>query len=189
VRGLETKEEKGKCLKKAGMIGFLGQVILRTHREIAFQETVRSKLHPRRYTTISDALIAKTSPIFPNRFALPSTKTYPQRSNAPPAPELQPADALSSTQNDAQPETPPPTPPPTPDPPAKIPDLSHFYPNDPTLDPRFNGYHRFPSFPPSARTSLPRQAQDIPACTADFVTARPRIGHTRHDSRGPSHAN
>jgi hypothetical protein len=35
--------------EEAGMIGFLGQVILRTHHEIAFQETVRSKLHPRRY--------------------------------------------------------------------------------------------------------------------------------------------
>jgi hypothetical protein len=135
VRGLKTKEEKGKCLKKAGMIGFLGQVMLRTHREIAFQETVRSKLHPRRYTTISHALIAKSSPIFPNRFALPSTKTYPRCSI------------------------------------------------------RFNAYHRFPSFPPSERTSLPRQAQDIPACTADFVAARSRIGRTRHDSRGPSRAN
>ena len=83
---------------------------------------------------------------------------------------LQPADALSSTQNNAQPETPPPAPPPTPDPPAKIPDLSHL---------------RFPSFPPSERTSLPRQAQDIPACTADFVAARSRIDHTRHDSRVP----
>ena len=58
-----------------------------------------------------------------------------------------------------------------------------------TRAPRFNAYHRFPSFPPSARTSLPRQMQDIPACTADFVAARSRIGLTRHDSRGPSHAN
>jgi hypothetical protein len=44
---------------------------------------------------------------------------------------------------------------------------------------------RFPSFPLSAPTSLPRQAQDLPACTADFVAARSRIALTPHDSRGP----
>jgi hypothetical protein len=148
------------------------------------QQTPPAALHQRSPTPLSRNHLRSS------RTASPSLRRHVRNAQTPlPRQSCQPADALSSTQNDAQPETPPPTPPPTPDPPAKIPDLSRFYPNDPTLDPRFNAYHRFPSFPPSARTSLPRQAQDIPACTADFVAARPRIGHTRHDSRGPSHAN
>jgi hypothetical protein len=165
VRGLETKEEKGKCLKKAGMIGFLGQVIPRTHHEIAFQETVRSKLHPRRYINdlprpYREIISDLPEPLRPP-FDADISATLKRSSRA----ELQPADALSSTQNDAQPETSPPTPPPTPDPPAKIPDLSRFYPNDPTLEPTSTPITD--SLPPSARTILARQAQDIPACTAD----------------------
>src|SRR5260370_13789295 len=65
------------------MIGFLGQVILPTHH--FFRNPSAANSTRGATSTISPALIAKSSPIFPNRFALPSTKTYPQRSNAPPA--------------------------------------------------------------------------------------------------------
>jgi hypothetical protein len=184
VPGLETKEEKGKWLKKAGMIGLLGQVILRTHHEIAFQDTVRSKLHPRRYINDLPRLYREvisdlTEPLRPpfDEDISATLKRPPRQSH-----NLQTLSRAHKMMHSPRRLRPP-------DPPAKIPDLSHFYPNDPTLDPRFNAYHRFPSFPPSARTGLPRLAQDISACTADFVAARSRIGHTRPDSRGPSHAN
>ena len=135
-------------LKKAGMIGFLGRIILRTHREIAFHQQVERKLHPR--TIIHDLPRPDRSEVFqhPSEPLLPphGEDIFAPANVAPAAPTATAAQITATPQT--QPiNTLPPTPPPTPDAPEKIPDLSHFYPNDPTLDPRFHTYNLIPYIP------------------------------------------
>ncbi len=141
--------------KKAGMIGFLGQIILRTHREIAFHRQLDRELHPR--TIIHDLPRPDRGEVIcdPSGALLPSynNQIFATVNAAPVAPS---ADPPSATQNDAQSGASPiaaplstdpipatATPPPTPNAPEKIPDLSHFYP----LDPRVHAYNPIPYMP------------------------------------------
>ena len=128
-------------LKKASMIGFLGQIILRTHREIVFHEKVERDNHP------------ENDYLFPDLHDDESTSTsdspapvLEQKPLDPPAAQAVTPSPTTSTDVPVAPEQTN-APPPAPAAPAKIPDLSHFYPNDPTLDPRFNAYHPIPYIP------------------------------------------
>ena len=143
--------------KKAGMIGFLGQIILRTHREIAFHQQLDRKLHPR--TIMLDLPRPDRGEVVsdpPVRPLSPSGQQISATANAAPFAPNVPSATQNATQSGASPITAPlstepipatATPPSTPNAPEKIPDLSHFYPNDPTLDPRFHAYNPIPYIP------------------------------------------
>ncbi|HEY1467998.1 MAG TPA: hypothetical protein VGF61_03060 [Candidatus Acidoferrum sp.] len=73
--------------KTAGMIGFLGQILLRTHREIAFQDGVRRKTQPQSRIhdlprPFRDGIIYDLpEPLRPPYD--PTTKTFPQPAMPP----------------------------------------------------------------------------------------------------------
>ena len=134
--------------KKAGMIGFLGQIILRTHREIAFHQQAERKLHPR--TIIHDLPRPDRSEVIPHPsepLLPPCDEEKSAIANAAPVASTRAATQITANPQTQPINTPPSAPPPTPDAPEKIPDLSHFYPNDPTLDPRFHAYNPIPYIP------------------------------------------
>jgi len=131
--------------KKAGMIGFLGQIILRTHREIVFHQNVDRDNHPENYH------------LFPDEYCEESNST----TGAPVAPE------------------PTNTPPPEIVAPEKIPDLSHFYPNDPTLDPRFHAYNPIPYIPAERQDDPVWPGEPPPATNAIRNRSLPYRRHHR----------
>ena len=145
-------------------------------REIAFHQQLERKLHPR--TIIHDLPRPDRGEVVsgpPARPLSPSDQQISATVNA--APVAPSANTPSAMQNDEQSGASPiaaplstepipltATPPPRPDAPEKIPDLSHFYANDPTLDPRFHAYNVVNIVEDSALlTSSARVTQFIPA--------------------------
>jgi hypothetical protein len=125
--------------KKAGMIGFLGQIILRTHREIVFHQNVDRDNHPENYHLFPDEYCKEPKSITdsPAQDQNPTAPTSAQAVTPPPAATIDAPVAPEPTN----------TPPPEILAPEKIPDLSHFYPSDPLLDPRFHAYNPIPYIP------------------------------------------
>jgi hypothetical protein len=137
-------------LKKAGMIGFLGQIILRTHHEMALQKKVEAAA-PKQRIIICDIPSAATERARERMREKEELSRDSPSSGASPAAQVPTPPPTTSAETPLAPKqtnAPLPTPLAAPTPPPKIPDLSHFYPNDPTLHPKFNAYRPITHLPP-----------------------------------------
>ena len=169
--------------KKAGMIGFLGQIILRTHREIAFHQQAERKLHPR--TIIHDLPRPDRSEVIPHPsepLLPPCDEEKSAIANAAPV-----ASTRAATQITANPQTQPiNTPPPAASPmrPKKYPTSATSTQTTPRSTHASTPITLFPTSPSSVWTTLSGQAndRDLPSCTPSDA-AHFRKGGTHHDSR------
>jgi len=118
--------------RKAAVLGYLGQMLLRSHREIVFDQKLAAE------TEAANTPRLKLSRYVPRGY--PSESAGSLASSSAPSRDVATAPQPQATPPAAQTEAPPSTPPTPPPAPAKLPDLSHFYPNDPTLHPSFNAY-------------------------------------------------
>jgi len=141
--------------RKAAVLGYLGQMLLRSHREIAFHKKLadeEAKRNNSGHLTVIDipgmtdeapAVTAPSQPSPPtNHNSFSPVVTAPQTQPASTEPATTPAQAAPPSANEPNPAPAPAKNPSTARPSSDpsqpyppLPDLNHFYPRDPTLRP------------------------------------------------------
>ena len=148
--------------RKAAVLGYLGQMLLRSHREIAFHKKLADEEAERNYSGPPNVLDI-----------LGITSESPAPSCAPTSDPPSQTDSASTNEpnstatTEQQPAASPDQPAPinsapsssTSSPPPKPPNLDHFYPRDPALPPGLQDPNRFSSPTPSLEELERRNAR------------------------------